>query len=192
MIRLSALLVGLIMCHPAMAKHDKSLPTGRSGVDISTVRTPDGWTDFCQRYTWTCPSGTKEPEKVKLDKNLWQTLNDVNNSVNNAVSIVDDEKRWKRKEQWDLAYDTGYQGDCEDIALQKWKWLQRHVPRSALSVATVRDTDGVGHAVLMVRTDHGDLVLDNLNPKIVTYDRTRYRYLKRMSATDPNIWVTFR
>lgn len=192
MSRALALLAVLIICQPAAARHDKSLPTGRSGVDIAATRTPDGWTDFCNRYTWTCPSGTEEPEKAKLDQNLWQNLNDVNNSVNNAVSVIEDEKRWNRREQWDLPYDVGYQGDCEDFALQKWKLLQKYVSRSALSVATVRDTDGVGHAVLMVRTDHGDLILDNLNRKIVTYDKTRYRYLKRMSATDPNIWVTFR
>jgi predicted transglutaminase-like cysteine proteinase len=48
------------------------------------------------------------------------------------------------------------------------------------------------HAVLTVRTDRGELILDNQTPEILFWYETNYRYLTRQSPADPNIWVSFR
>jgi predicted transglutaminase-like cysteine proteinase len=42
-------------------------------------------------------------------------------------------------------------------------------PPSALLVTVVRDRRGQGHAILTVRTDQGDLILDNLNSNVVSW-----------------------
>ncbi len=55
----------------------------------------------------------------------------------------------------------------------------------------VRDLEGQGHAILTVKTDHGDFILDNLTDRIRPWTATGYRYLKRQSQQDPNVWVSF-
>jgi predicted transglutaminase-like cysteine proteinase len=63
-------------------------------------------------------------------------------------------------------------------------------PRSALLVTVVRDRKGDGHSVLTVRTNKGELVLDNQVTEIVAWQHTGYHFTKRQSQTDPNIWVS--
>jgi predicted transglutaminase-like cysteine proteinase len=40
-----------------------------------------------------------------------------------------------------------------------------------------------------VNTDKGDFVLDNQNDDILLWSRTGYRFVKRQSQSDPNVWV---
>jgi predicted transglutaminase-like cysteine proteinase len=62
-------------------------------------------------------------------------------------------------------------------------------PRQALLVTIVRDKGGDGHAVLTVKTDKGELVLHNQNEQILLWSETGYRFVKRQSQSDPNVWV---
>ena len=48
----------------------------------------------------------------------------------------------------------------------------------------VRDLDGEGHAVLTVKTDRGDFVLDNLTDEIRPWNATGYIY-KRQAQEIP-------
>jgi predicted transglutaminase-like cysteine proteinase len=43
--------------------------------------------------------------------------------------------------------------------------------------------------VLTVKTNKGEFILDNMNEKILLWSETPYRYSKRQSQTDPNVWV---
>ena len=54
----------------------------------------------------------------------------------------------------------------------------------------VRDKRGDGHAVLTVKTDKGEFVLDNQNDQILLWSDTGYRFVKRQSQTDQNVWVS--
>ena len=63
-------------------------------------------------------------------------------------------------ERWNYP-DDGY-GDCEDYVLLKRRMLmQAGWPREALLITVVRDKKGDGHAVLTVKTNRGEFVLDN-------------------------------
>jgi predicted transglutaminase-like cysteine proteinase len=68
--------------------------------------------------------------------------------------------------------------------------IQSGWPREALLVTVVRDNEDEGHAVLTVITDKGDYVLDNKNEFIVLWSDTGYRFVKRQSQSDPNVWVS--
>ncbi len=59
-----------------------------------------------------------------------------------------------------------------------------------LLITVVRKPDGEGHAVLTVRSQSGDFVLDNLNDEVKLWTETRYTFLKRQSSTDTGRWVT--
>ncbi len=54
----------------------------------------------------------------------------------------------------------------------------------------MRDKKGDGHAVLMVRTDRGDFILDNQEPKVLLWTETGYKFIKRQSLENPNRWVS--
>ena len=62
-------------------------------------------------------------------------------------------------------------------------------PRSALLVTVVRDKKGDGHAVLTVKTDKGEFILDNQNESVVLWSESGYRFVKRQSQVNPNAWV---
>jgi predicted transglutaminase-like cysteine proteinase len=79
-------------------------------------------------------------------------------------------------------------GDCEDFAiLKKHELLKRGWPASAL-LLTVARYRGQGHTVLTVRTNEGDLVLDNLTSSIKDWSRTPYNYFARQSQADGRRW----
>jgi predicted transglutaminase-like cysteine proteinase len=63
-------------------------------------------------------------------------------------------------------------------------------PREALLITVVRDRKGDGHAVLTVKTDKGEFILDNQNEDIVLWSDTGYRFVKRQSQSDQNVWVS--
>ena len=71
-----------------------------------------------------------------------------------------DLEHWGVVEKWSYPED-GY-GDCEDYVLLKRRMLmQSGWPREALLITVVRDRKGDGHAVLTVKTDKGEYILDN-------------------------------
>ena len=47
---------------------------------------------------------------------------------------------------------------------------------------------GEGHLVLVVPTDRGDFVLDNLRSSIIRWDTLPYQWLKTMSPENPLFW----
>jgi predicted transglutaminase-like cysteine proteinase len=59
-----------------------------------------------------------------------------------------------------------------------------------LLVTVVRDKKEEGHAVLTVTTDRGDYVLDNQTEDILLWSKTGYRFIKRQSRSNPNVWVS--
>jgi len=113
----------------------------------------------------------------------------VNRSVNTAIKPMTDLEQYGVVEKW--AYpDDGY-GDCEDYVLLKRRMLMElGWPREALLITVVREKNGDGHAVLTVKTDRGEFILDNQNDEIVLWSESDYRFVKRQSQSDPNLWVS--
>lgn len=148
---------------------------------------PIGASEFCKSHRGDCAPNRNVVEAMPLDEKLWAQLVDVNNLVNAAVVPVTDADYYKVDEYW--AYPDGY-GDCEDYALAKRKALIADGWNpSTLLMTVVREQNGAGHAVLMVRTDRGDLVLDNQDGRILLWNQTPYQFLKRQSQADASRWV---
>lgn len=154
----------------------------------SATSQPIGHYEFCQSNPSECGVKAKKPGLVHLTPALWNSLQDVNNSVNVMIEPVTDEDLWGKLEIW--SYPTN-KGDCEDFVLLKRKLLmEQGVPASNLLITVVRQRNGDGHAVLAVRTDRGDFILDNLEPKIKSWEKTDYKFLKRQSERNTNSWVS--
>ena len=56
-------------------------------------------------------------------------------------------------------------------------------------MTVVREPNGDGHAVLMARTDRGDLILDNQDNRVLVWNETPYEFIKRQSQADAGKWV---
>lgn len=81
-------------------------------------------------------------------------------------------------------------GDCEDFALAKrQRLIARGWAPSQLLIAVVNDPAQGAHAVLIARTDQGDLVLDNLTDEIMPWTDTRLTFVSRQSEKLPAMWV---
>jgi predicted transglutaminase-like cysteine proteinase len=152
-------------------------------------RPPIGWIEFCSNQPKECVGGTSSPRDVVLNGKSWKDLVRINKHVNDSIKPMTDMDHWGTVEKWSYPED-GY-GDCEDYVLLKRKLLmQAGWPREALLVTVVREKSGDGHAVLTVKTDKGEFVLDNQHPEILLWSETSYRFVKRQSQNDPNLWVS--
>ena len=179
----AAILVG--MCVSAHAGDERVVYASLGDV----TRAPIGWVEFCSSNPGECSGGTSQPRDIVLTQTAWRDLLKVNRWVNETVKPMTDMEHWGVIEKWSLPTD-GY-GDCEDYVLLKRKMLMdAGWPREALLITVVRDRKGEGHAVLTVKTDKGEFILDNQNENVVPWTETGYRFIKRQSQGDPNVWVS--
>jgi predicted transglutaminase-like cysteine proteinase len=154
-----------------------------------TTRAPIGWIEFCSENAGECRGNASQPRDIVMSQAAWRDLLKVNRWVNESVKPMTDMDHWGVIEKWSLPTD-GY-GDCEDYVLLKRKMLMdAGWPREALLITVVRDRKGEGHAVLTVKTDKGEYVLDNQNENVLAWTETGYRFVKRQSQSDPNVWVS--
>src|SRR3974390_1325219 len=154
----------------------------------ATARMPIGWADFCTEHAEECEVAPLEARDVVLTSKAWKDLARVNEWVNEHIKPLTDLEHWGVVERWSYP-DDGY-GDCEDYVLLKRRMLmQSGWPRQALLITVVRDKKGDGHAVLTVKTDRGEFILDNQESEILAWNKTGYRFVKRQSQSDPNTWV---
>jgi predicted transglutaminase-like cysteine proteinase len=169
-----------------------SAAAGPGGASYAPVggpaSVPYGWADFCRRYAGECDGGPLAPLDVNLTPQAMKEIERVDKWVNAHVKPVSDMEHWGVIDQWD--YPTDGKGDCEDYALFKRKILMGEgFPRQALLMTVVKDEHDEGHAILTVKTNAGDFVLDNLNDEVKPWNRTGYRFVKRQSQTDQNVWL---
>jgi len=183
---LSFLAVILVGIGGAAAANEPRMPmmmtTGKASQPI-------GHYEFCRSHVAECSVHTSKETRVRLTPAKWNELVAINSGVNRTIHAATDEEIFGRPEVW--AYpDTIGEGDCEDLVLLKRRDLmQKGWPVGALLITVVRQPNGEGHAVLTVLTDRGDLVLDNLNPRIRVWSDTEYSYVKRQSEFDTGQWM---
>ena len=151
---------------------------------------PIGHFEFCKSYPAECAIRSRTADPEHMTAKLWRQLASVNLSVNDSVTPMNDYEIYGTDEVWSYPDKVG---DCEDYVLEKRRILMTGgIPASNLLITVVRKPDGEGHAVLTVRTDKGDFVLDNLASTVRLWDQTGYRYLKRQATDHTGRWVSIR
>jgi predicted transglutaminase-like cysteine proteinase len=146
-----------------------------------------GWVRFCEHSPEECAVDLSEPATIELAPKVWQTLVRINRQVNGSIKAAADKDHWGVEDRWDYPEDGV--GDCEDFQLLKRKLLaEAGLPRRAMRMTVVIDAEGDGHAVLTVRTDGGDLILDNKRDAVLAWNETGYEFIKR-EGSDTKAWV---
>lgn len=126
-----------------------------------------------------------------MTKELWSLLERVNQEVNAKIRPIHDIDQYGFEDYWTLPIATGVMaGDCKDYVLEKRRLLMAQgLPMSALSITLGTTAWGEYHAVLLVHSDMGDYVLDNLSPWVTPWKDVTYVWSKRQSAGNPDVWV---
>jgi predicted transglutaminase-like cysteine proteinase len=152
---------------------------------------PIGHYDFCKLHPSECSIRPADLAPAVMNDGLMRKLVSITAKVNASVKPMSDMDIYGKDEVW--AYPDDGIGDCEDYVLEKRRELSRmSISLADLLITVVRKPDGEGHAVLTVRTDKGDYVLDNLNDKVKPWDMTGYRFLKRQAVDNTGRWVSIR
>jgi len=156
----------------------------------ASAPTPAGWTQFCSTYPSECDVTPSLPRDIVLGDTASDDLARVNRWVNHTIRPESDMDHYNVIQWW--RYPDDGAGACHSYALLKRRLLmQAGWPREALLMTVVREDfgRGEGHAVLTVKTDRGEFILDNLTDEIRLWSNTTYRYFRRQSQADPNAWV---
>jgi predicted transglutaminase-like cysteine proteinase len=179
----------MFFCAAAQAQTLAALPVSSAPISaVGTAKPLQGWSQFCDTFRSECTVDVSEANSIDLTPQVWKTIVSVNQRVNSSIKAVTDADHWGVVDIWGFPDDG--RGDCEDFQLLKRRLLaEAGLPRRAMRMTVVIDELGEGHAVLMVRTNRGDFVLDNKTSSILPWHRTGYVYIKRESQ-DTIGWVS--
>ena len=182
---LGAMLALLAIVAPAQAIDTTNVAFVQTSANTTSI--PVGHAEFCKSRPVECTTNADQIAAMPLTESLWQQLQTVNAFYNQTIVAVTDDQLYQVQEFW--TYPNGC-GDCEDYALAKRRELiNAGWPASVLLMSVVKQANGEGHAVLLVRTDRGDLVLDNQVGTIDLWSATPYKFIKRQSQADAGKWV---
>lgn len=140
----------------------------RASADLSSFTK---WSAMFDRFSSEVNNGSSNEVIQKWKSNLAplnglplsQMANEVNNLMN-KVRYIGDQKNWGKSDYWETPVEfLTYGGDCEDFAIAKYASLRAlGVPDRAMRIAIVKDLQkGIPHAILIVYTENGPMVLDN-------------------------------
>lgn len=182
---ISAIIISLCLCVGTAPANAQAL---YASVGERTPAAPIGWIQFCRTYKEECDTKPLPALDVVVDEDAWNHLKRVNDWVNHNVKPETDLDHYGMIQWW--RYPDDGAGACHSYALLKRRLLmQAGWPRQALLMTIVHEADGEGHAVLTIKTNRGEFILDNLTDDILLWSKTPYHYYKRQSQADPNAWV---
>lgn len=164
----------------------KNPVTARPGQFMSTSRptiAPIAFAKFCDNAADQCVR-IGDRDTIELTKQKRTELQRINSEINSAIVYVGE---LEGQDDWKL---NPASGDCDDYAVTKRQRLLRAGwPSGALRIATARTPSGIGHAVLVVSTTQGDLVLDNRTNVVKPWKAVDLKWIKIQSHENPRVWL---
>ena len=151
---------------------------------------PSAFYALCAQTPEDCPAprAALTPDRVRLDEAAAEAIMSVNLTVNRAIQPISDVERHGKSDVWEFPRDGV--GDCEDYVIAKRAGLlAMGFPESALLIGVALGVDTPYHAVLLVRTDSGEIVLDNLTDRVSPWRESGLTFVARQSAVDPRHWT---
>ena len=173
------------------ARDPAECPAPRSAVESSPTLTAfwqDVFKGVPQGDVNVTSGANAASSRLHFSPDLERQLDRINQSVNQRIRPVSETAL---EDVWSLPLEEGRRdGDCEDYVLEKRRLLiGEGLPAEALSIAVVETRRDQPHAVLLVETDNGEIVLDNHSPWATPWRAVNYVWLKRQSPFDQRRWV---
>ena len=147
------------------------------------IPAPSAWFDLLRAHPELDPAAARfTPARLSIARAA--QLMKVNKEINRRISYRHDAE----KDVWEVADKAG---DCEDYAILKLRTLVQDYgfPRGALPLAACRDGRSRGHAVLLIHSDRGVYVLDNLTTRVLPWRDLPYNWVAREEPGAPfRLW----
>lgn len=137
---------------------------------------------FCMASPEQC-AAQDGPRTIEMTSETRDAIATINRSVNASIVPKLDppgQEVWKT---------DAIEGSCHDFAVTKReKLIAAGYSAKAVRLAVARTGEGEGHAVVVIRTSDGDMVLDNRTNAIKRWDRTDLHWIEIESSDDPHMW----
>lgn len=158
------------------------LPRSTNMSTGKLIQAPAAWFALLRSHPELDPAESQHAP-LKLTVSRAARLIKVNKEINKDIKFRSDEG-----DVWQVG---NTEGDCEDYAIRKLRTLvQDHgFPRGALTLAACKLDRGIGHAVLLVHSDKGVYVLDNLAWRVTPWHKLPYQWIAREEPGSPfRLW----
>ena len=157
----------------AMTGLQGPLPRSSKMMEGPLIAAPAAWFALLRNHPELDPAQTPFAP-LKLTVSRAAQMIKVNKEINGRIKFRNDPGR----DIWQVG---DREGDCEDYAIRKLLTLveDHGFPRGALTLAACRLEHGLGHAVLLVHSDKGVYVMDNLAYRVMPWHRLPYRWVAR-------------
>lgn len=149
--------------------------TERSSTDLTAFTK---WSAMFDRFSIEVSNKDSDDVVQKWRKDLAELrglpLTEMASRVNdlmNKIRYISDNRNWGKSDYWETPVEFLTKGgDCEDFAIAKYVSLRAlGVPDHVMRVAIVKDLQkGIPHAILIVYTKNGPMVLDNQIKRMVS------------------------
>lgn len=157
------------------------------------------WMDMFTRFESEIDDSSSKSTIQSLKASLGQIKSlslrsmaqEVNTMMNRKKYILDS-KNWGKSDYWATPVEfLKHGGDCEDYAIAKYVALRAlGVSEERLRVVIVQDlSKNIPHAILVVYTQDGPVVLDNQNKDVLNADSLRGRYKPIFSINRTAWWL---
>lgn len=159
---------------------DTQQPFACGPVDLTVIGVeppPLMYVDFCRREPLACRL-TGKPT-IAWTPHIRQRIATINAQVNQNIEFLPDQLYRHQEDYWSLPDDCI--GDCEDIALEKrQRLIAAGLPGAALTLAIAfHQTQLFPHVVLLLESDAGVWVLDNLSDELQCWRESPYFFTRR-------------
>lgn len=152
------------------AHYDPAAELGTRAIPVRRTRFDARW----EHVRRAAPAGLMQANLRRanaapgLDEQ--ELLARVNRWVNREIAYVGDDRNYRQRDFWATAEQTIARGsgDCEDFAILKMQMLRAAgVDADKMKLVLLRDlAANADHAFLLVQTDAGKLVLDNVTDRL--------------------------
>lgn len=156
-------------------------------VPAGPTSPPIGHFEFCKSYPDECGPLGPDRGPMELTRDNWAKMLEINTQVNQAIRPDTDMNINGVEELWSYPRTVG---DCEDyVLLKRLMLIKKGFSPADLLITVVLQQSGAGHAVLTVRTNYGDYILDNLRGDVRLWSDSGYTYVKRQSSVNAGLWT---
>lgn len=167
----------------AMTGLNGPLPKSSTMSAGDLIPAPAAWFALLRQHPELDPANARfKPARLSVGRAA--QLVKVNKEINGRITYREDSDR----DIWEVGDRAG---DCEDYAIRKMRTLIREhdFPRGALTLSACKLDRSRGHAVLLVHSDRGVYVLDNLTNRVMPWHHLPYRWVAREEPGAPfRLW----
>lgn len=153
---------------------------------------PKGQYELCLIQPSECMPFETPNAVIHITPEVWNDIESANILANTMVKQITDQEAHGTEEKW-VSFNPqtarNMQGDCEDVNRLKISLLKdMGYPDSAMRLVTGFLADGGGHAVVVLKTNQGDFILDNMHDSILPVEEVAMTFRSMQSPTHSGQW----